>query len=36
VNQPDLHSQIDAAYQTDIGGQLMDSIDQIFKAGRGA
>ena len=36
VTSPTCIREIDAAYQTDIGGQLMDSIDQHLKARRGA
>ncbi|MFT6464002.1 glutathione synthase [Halopseudomonas sp.] len=36
VTSPTCIREIDAAYQTDIGGQLMDLIDQRLKARRGA
>ncbi|MFN3579402.1 MAG: glutathione synthase [Pseudomonas sp.] len=36
VTSPTCIREIDAAYQTDIGGQLMDAIDQLLKARPGA
>ncbi|WP_022963608.1 glutathione synthase [Halopseudomonas pelagia] len=36
VTSPTCIREIDAAYHTDIGGQLMDVIDQRLKARRGA